>query len=228
MYVCMVSAVVNIGMNCNWLGSSTALYWHGLKSWKHPYFRKMPVFPDGITTGQWLVHLSKGDLLREWMCYLKMWRSLVFCEEAHFQIGKRVYNICQKPLEVRVSLVSLQKLPCLHSSHSALVTICEQHFEADFSKPGSACTFQTILPAPQLSRICCYFKIWYVLRKSPPQLCRLAQSLIICIFFLKCLQWYLVSLVTCKTVRDGCNLSYTLNFHPCIYWHWGLFLTVNS
>lgn len=157
MYVCMVSLIVNITMNYNWLGGSTALHWCGLNTWKHLHIQDLRVFPDSITAAQWLVHLSKGDTLHEWMCYLKTWRSLVLHEEAHVQIGKWVHNIRWKPLAITVSLVSLQKLPCLHSSHRALVTICEQHCEADFSKARSACAFQTLIPTPQLSRTCCYF-----------------------------------------------------------------------
>lgn len=99
-----------------------------------------------------------------WVDVLFKMQRLLLREEAHFQTGKWAHNILWKPLEV--SLVSPQKLPCLHSSHSALVTICERHFKADFSKPGSACAFQTLLPTPQLSRICCYFKKLYVPRKS--------------------------------------------------------------
>lgn len=146
--LCMV--IINVTTNYHWLGSSTALHWHGLKSWRHPYFQKTPAFSDSTTAAR---RSAGGEILHEWMCHLKMQRSLVLREEAHFQTGKWVHNILRKPLEVRVS--SLQKLPCLHSSHSALVTICERHFKADFSKPGSACAFQTLLATPHLSRICC-------------------------------------------------------------------------
>lgn len=97
-----------------------------LKSWRHPYFQKTSVFSDSTTTTQ---RSTGGQILHEWMCYLKMQRSLILHEEAHFQTGKWVHNVLWKPLEVWVSLVSLQKLPCLHSSHSALVTICEPHFK---------------------------------------------------------------------------------------------------
>lgn len=148
-YVRMVSLIVHITMNYNRLGGSAALHWCGLKSWKHLYIQKMPVFPDSITAAQWLVHLSKGGTLHEWLCYLKTWRSLVLHEEARVQMGKRVHDIRWKPLAAAVSLVSLQKFPCLHSSHRALVTICEQHFEDDFSKPSSACAFQTLILSPQ-------------------------------------------------------------------------------
>lgn len=131
-----------------------------------------PIFPENIcifTQHHWcLVERWRRGFTWERFdkCYLKMQRSLVLYEEVHFQTGKWVHNILWKPLEVWVSLVSLQKLPCLHSSHSVLVTICERHFKADFSKPGSACAFQTLLPTPQLSRICRHFKKLYVLRKS--------------------------------------------------------------
>lgn len=158
MSLCMLSVVINIAMNYHWLGTSAALHWHGLKI--HPYLQKTSVFSDSTTAAR---QSTGGEILHEWMCYLKMQR-LLLREEAHFQTGKWAHNILWKPLEV--SLVSPQKLPCLPSSHSALVTICEWHFKADFSKPGSACAFQTLLPTPQLSRICCYFKKLYVPRKS--------------------------------------------------------------
>lgn len=77
-----------------------------------------------------------------------MWRPLVLHQETHFQTEKRVHNICWKPLEVRVSLVSLQKLPCLHSSHSASATICEQHLQADFSKWGLPSPYCPYLSRP--------------------------------------------------------------------------------
>lgn len=179
-YVFMVS-VVNIITNYNWLGSSVALHWHRLKGWKHLYFQKTPLLASSTTPARWLVHLSEGAILHEWMCCLQTWRPLVLREEAHFQIGKQGHNIHWKPLEVRVSPISLQKLPCLHSSHSVSVTICEQHLETDFSKPGFVWAFQPLSPTSRLSRICCCFEIQYVPRKSPPQFCELAQSLISCI-----------------------------------------------
>lgn len=138
---------------------------------KYLYFRTAPLLLSA--------ELEERFYTSGW-CYLKMQRSLVLREEAHFQTGKWVHNILWKPLEVWVSLVSLQKLPCLHSSHSALVTMCKWHFKADFSKPGSACAFQTLSLTPQLSRICCYFKKLHVPRKK---FYGLAQSLIICICF---------------------------------------------
>lgn len=191
MSLCMVSVIIEITMNYHCLGSSTALHWHGLESWRHAYFQKTSVFSDSTTA----THRSTGgEILHEWMCYLKMQRSLVLCEEAHFRTGKWVHNILWKPLEVWVSLASLQKLPCLHSSHSALVTICERHFKADFSKPGSARAFQTLLLTPQLSRICCYFKKLHVPKKSSVDLLRVWSSASV----LKCLQQYLDSLGTCK------------------------------
>lgn len=171
----MVSVVINVIIIYNWLGSLTALHWHRLET---AVFAESAFISKQHPLHSMASSPSTGDILCEWKSCLKMWRPLVLHQETHFQIEKRVHNICWKPLELRVSLVSLQKLPCLHSSHSASATICEQHLEADFSKWGSAATPQPVLPISQLSRICCYSeRDTFVPSQSLCEFCRLAPTL---------------------------------------------------
>lgn len=59
---------INITMNYHWLGSLTALHWHGLKSWRHPYFQKTSVFSDSTTATQWS---AGGEILHKWMVLFK-------------------------------------------------------------------------------------------------------------------------------------------------------------